>query len=151
MTVGRHYNTLGNAAFFGRGSCQAGETFLLFGRETCYLLNYLSPFWSLMRTLQLAYRVRRRRGRTGRQAQEDAPARRTPKPTPATAAWPGPGPQNLRCRTTAVKTRMSRETKVQVFSISAFPQGRPIQNDLIVQPSPIMCITDLYTVCYERS
>ena len=33
----------------------------------------------------------------------------------------------------------------------AFPQGRPIWNDVIVQPSPIKCITDLSTVCYEHS
>ena len=32
---------------------------------------------------------------------------------------------------------------------TAFPQGMPIQNDLIVQHSPIMYITDLTTVCYE--
>ena len=35
--------------------------------------------------------------------------------------------------------------------LAAFPQGMPIQNDLIVQHSPIMSITDLTTVRYEHA
>ncbi len=33
---------------------------------------------------------------------------------------------------------------------SAFPQGILSRNGLIVQSSPIVSITDLFTVCYEH-
>ena len=33
---------------------------------------------------------------------------------------------------------------------TTFPQGMPIQIGLIVQPSPIVYITNLSTVCYEH-
>ena len=46
------------------------------------------------------------------------------------------------------KQATSRSIPVHTGS-TAFPQGMPIQNDMIVQQSPIMYITDLSTVCYE--
>ena len=68
-----------------------------------------------------------------------------------TATLPETGQRESQARSSAPnRARMNRTTRVRVSSLSAFPQGRPIQNDLIVQPSPITYITDLYTVCYEH-
>ncbi len=50
----------------------------------------------------------------------------------------------------AAAIRKAIDIEFLIYSI-AFPQGMPIQNGLIVQPSPIMYITDLSTVFYEHA
>ena len=53
-------------------------------------------------------------------------------------------------RPTAVKARLSRTTRVQIFCIPAFPQGILTWNDSIVQPDLIMSISVYLIVRYNH-